>query len=93
VFDGVPVGRPATGALIDAEYVLLDDLPEDLDELLALYGVGPKAVRLLRTRAGADRASPRGTRQFRTSVKARCSGDDGCCPVQRQHGSRVQLPC
>jgi hypothetical protein len=40
VFDGVPVGRPATGALIDAGYVLLDDLPEDLDELLALHGVG-----------------------------------------------------
>jgi endonuclease III len=29
------------------------DLPEDLDGLLALHGVGPKAVRLLR-RARAD---------------------------------------
>lgn len=52
VFDGVPVGRPATGALIDAGYVLLADLPEDLDELLALHGVGPKAVRLLRDTRG-----------------------------------------
>jgi hypothetical protein len=48
VFDGVPVGRPATGALVGAGYVLLADLPEDLDELLSLHGVGPKAVRLLR---------------------------------------------
>ena len=47
-FDGVRVGRPATGALIDAGYAILADLPADLDELLALHGVGPKAVRLLR---------------------------------------------
>ena len=38
VFDGIRIGRPATGA----------DLPEDLDGLLALHGIGPKAVRLLR---------------------------------------------
>jgi hypothetical protein len=47
-FDGVAVGRPATGALIAAGYAALSDLPEDLDELLELHGVGPKAVRLLR---------------------------------------------
>ena len=46
-FDGVRVGRPATGALVDAGYRVLADLPEDLDELLALHGVGPRAVRLL----------------------------------------------
>jgi endonuclease III len=47
VFDGVRIGRPATGALIDAGYKTLADLPADLDELLALHGVGPKAARLL----------------------------------------------
>ena len=46
-FDGVTVGRPATGALIDAGYTSLADLPEDLDELLALHGVGPAAIRRL----------------------------------------------
>jgi hypothetical protein len=48
VFDGVDLGRPATGALIDAGYRTVADLPADLDDLLALHGVGPKAVRLLR---------------------------------------------
>ena len=48
VFDGLNLGRPATGALIDAGYRTLADLPADLDGLLALHGVGPKAVRLLR---------------------------------------------
>ena len=48
VFDGVQIGRPASGALLDAGYYTLADLPADLDELLALHGVGPKAVRLLR---------------------------------------------
>jgi hypothetical protein len=47
VFDGIRVGRPASGALIDAGYRTLADLPADLDELLDLHGVGPKAVRLL----------------------------------------------
>jgi hypothetical protein len=47
VFDGVRIGRPATGALIDAGYRTLADLPADLDELLGLHGVGPRAVRLL----------------------------------------------
>ena len=54
VFDGVRVGRPATGALIDAGYRTLADLPRDLDALGALHGVGPKAVRLL-GEAVADR--------------------------------------
>ncbi|WP_066899275.1 helix-hairpin-helix domain-containing protein [Mycolicibacterium houstonense] len=47
LFDGIRIGRPATGALIDAGYRTLADLPADLDELLALHGVGPSAVRLL----------------------------------------------
>ncbi|WP_163647443.1 helix-hairpin-helix domain-containing protein [Mycolicibacterium monacense] len=42
------IGRPATGALIDAGYRTRADLPADLEELLALHGVGPKAVELLR---------------------------------------------
>lgn len=46
-FDGVRIGRPATGALVDAGYRTLADLPDDLDELLALHGVGPKAIHLL----------------------------------------------
>ena len=46
-FDGVKIGRPATGALIDAGYRRLTDLPADLDELLQLHGVGPSAVRRL----------------------------------------------
>ncbi|MET8520275.1 helix-hairpin-helix domain-containing protein [Nocardioides sp. NPDC004968] len=48
VFDGVKIGRPATGALLAAGYLTLSDLPDDLDALLTLHGVGPKAVRLLR---------------------------------------------
>jgi endonuclease III len=46
-FDGVRIGRPATGALLDAGYRSLADLPEDLASLADLHGVGPKAVRLL----------------------------------------------
>jgi endonuclease III len=53
VFDCVRIGRPATGGLIDAGYRTIADLPADLDGLLALHGVGPKAVRLLR-QARAD---------------------------------------
>lgn len=48
VFDTLRIGRPATRALIDARYRSLADLPEDLDSLLQMHGVGPKAVRLLR---------------------------------------------
>ncbi|HEY9290769.1 MAG TPA: helix-hairpin-helix domain-containing protein [Microlunatus sp.] len=47
VFDGVRIGRPATGALIDAGYRTVADLPADLSELLSLHGVGPRAIRLL----------------------------------------------
>lgn len=47
MFDGVRIGRPATGALIDAGYAAVADLPDDLDGLLGLHGVGPKAVRML----------------------------------------------
>lgn len=52
VFDGVRIGRPATGALIDAGYLSMEQLPADLAELLALHGVGPRAVRLLQEARG-----------------------------------------
>ena len=58
-FDGVRIGRPATGALIDAGFRKLADLPPDLDELTALHGVGPKAVRLLRACLLYTSPSPR----------------------------------
>lgn len=44
VFDGVKIGRPATGALIDAGYTTLDTLPDDLAILLPLHGFGPSAL-------------------------------------------------
>ncbi|GGL05592.1 helix-hairpin-helix domain-containing protein [Nocardia jinanensis] len=47
VFDGVRIGRPATGALIDAGYRTIADLPERLEELLPLHGFGPRAIELL----------------------------------------------
>jgi hypothetical protein len=56
-FDGVRIGRPAAGGLADAGYACLADLPEDLDELLTVHGVGPRAVRLLQQ--ARDRRSPR----------------------------------
>ena len=46
-FDGVKIGRPATGALIDAGYRSISDLPPDLDDLAELHGVGPAAIRRL----------------------------------------------
>ena len=49
VFDEVRIGRPATGALVDAGYTSLGDLPDDLDLLLKLHGVGPSAVARLKT--------------------------------------------
>lgn len=56
-FDGVRIGRPATGALIDAGYSQLADLPEDLASLRELHGVGPRAVRML-TQARESRRDP-----------------------------------
>ena len=47
-FDGVRIGRPAVGGLIDAGFNSLDDLPDHLEELSGIHGVGPKAIRLLR---------------------------------------------
>ncbi|WP_327147695.1 helix-hairpin-helix domain-containing protein [Nocardia sp. NBC_01329] len=47
VFDGVKIGRPATGALIDAGYRTLGDLPEQLEKLRPLHGIGPRAIDLL----------------------------------------------
>ncbi len=48
VFDGVRIGRPATGALVEAGYRTLADLPDDLAELAPLHGVGPSAIARLR---------------------------------------------
>lgn len=47
IFDGVRIGRPATGALVDAGYTTLSDLPDELGELAGLHGVGPRAIALL----------------------------------------------
>ena len=47
-FDGVRIGRPAVGGLVDAGFSSLEELPEDLEELGGIHGVGPKAIRLLR---------------------------------------------
>ena len=41
VFDGVRIGRPATGALVDAGYRTLGDLP-DGTELLRLDGIAAR---------------------------------------------------
>lgn len=56
VFDGVRIGRPAVGGLIDAGFRSIDELPEELDELSDIHGVGPKAIRLLREARDARRA-------------------------------------
>lgn len=53
MFDGVRIGRPATGALIDAGYRSVADLPQHLPDLLALHGVGPAAVRRLDAARGS----------------------------------------
>jgi hypothetical protein len=43
------LGSPATAALAQEGITTLDDVRDvDLDGLLRLHGVGPKAVRLLR---------------------------------------------
>jgi hypothetical protein len=54
-FDGVRIGRPVVGGLIDAGFSSVDDLPEELDELSGIHGVGPKALRLLREARTARR--------------------------------------
>lgn len=57
-FDGVRIGRPATGALSEAGYRRLGDLPDDLAELLPLHGVGPTAVRRLAAARAKDASAP-----------------------------------
>jgi predicted flap endonuclease-1-like 5' DNA nuclease len=43
------IGKPATRALLGAGITTLDQVAEHAEgDLLALHGVGPKAVRLLR---------------------------------------------
>lgn len=48
---GLPaIGRPATGALAAIGVTRLDQVPEHrAEDLLALHGVGPKAIGILRT--------------------------------------------
>jgi hypothetical protein len=46
-FDGVRVGRPAVSGLLGAGFGSIDELPEELEELNGIHGVGPKAIRLL----------------------------------------------
>ena len=49
------IGRPATGALAEAGYTRLEQLSQvRAKDLLALHGVGPKAIGILR-QALADR--------------------------------------
>ena len=57
-FDGIRIGRPAVGGLTDAGLTSLEELPEELDELRAIHGVGPKAIRLL----AAERSARLSTR-------------------------------
>jgi predicted flap endonuclease-1-like 5' DNA nuclease len=46
---GVNVGRPAEQAFLAAGYTTFEQLAAASDkELLALHGVGPKAIRILR---------------------------------------------
>jgi len=53
------VGRPARRAFAAAGYTRLDDFRRAGDaELLALHGVGPKAVRLIRAALAARGPSP-----------------------------------
>ena len=54
IFDGVKIGRPATGALVDAGYWSLSDLPEDLAELSDLHGPEGRCFAEGRTRPVAD---------------------------------------
>jgi uncharacterized protein YdhG (YjbR/CyaY superfamily) len=73
VFDEVTIGRPATGALVDAGYSSLGDLPDDLDLLLKLHGVGPSAV--ARLKAARSRGSGlQGTRTTPNAVDAYIAG-------------------
>lgn len=49
------IGAPATRALIAAGYTRLAQLTRVTEgELLALHGVGPKAIRILREALAAD---------------------------------------
>ena len=51
-FDGVKIGRPATGALVNAGHESIAELPGELDQLADLHGVGPRAVQLLKEARG-----------------------------------------
>lgn len=47
-----PVGAPALRAFVDAGYTSVEELlAVDEKDLLALHGVGPKAIRLLKAAA------------------------------------------
>lgn len=50
-----PVGAPASRAFAAAGYTTLEQLlAEDEATLLALHGVGPRAIRLIKQAAAAD---------------------------------------
>jgi len=73
LFDEVRIGRPATGALVDAGYGSLADLPDDLDLLLKLHGVGPSAVARL-TAARARGNAHDGAESAQSAVDAYIAG-------------------
>jgi len=53
------IGKPARRALLNAGYNGLVDLSKLTDsQLLALHGVGPKAVDVIRAALAARRAAP-----------------------------------
>jgi hypothetical protein len=53
------IGRPATQGLLNAGLVTLDDVSSKSEaELLAIHGVGPKAVRILTEALERRRRSP-----------------------------------
>lgn len=57
----VTIGRPARRALITAGYRRLEELAGTSEpELLRLHGMGPKAIRLLRSELADRRLSLRG---------------------------------
>lgn len=55
------MGRPANAALVDLGITTLDQVAELTEkELLAIHGVGPKAVRILAEELAARKLSFRG---------------------------------
>ena len=76
-FDGVRLGRPATGALVDAGYRSLADLPADLDQLVRIHGVGPGAVQRLQPLVKLVQRLTPGRHQLADSVRTAAWVDSG----------------